>query len=206
MPAGSAMFVQFPHPGGEHRPRSETMPWNTGKHRRKFLRGSGEFVDADDRRASAELVFWGEWEPPSRIERRWPREGRKPRALHRPYWHRGTAAGARQNTDPWVFGEQMLYSNCRQLVGRQRRATSIQDLPVGSVICFGSTISSRFCVDTVFVVASSVRWTPAEADELDVDDAFKICTGDSIVASGNDAHADLTLYRGASFEDRKSVV
>ena len=38
-------FVQFPHPGSEHTPRparlGTVMPWNTGDHRRKFLRAHG---------------------------------------------------------------------------------------------------------------------------------------------------------------------
>jgi hypothetical protein len=31
-------FVQFPHPGGEHNPPTDIMPWNVHDHRRKFLR------------------------------------------------------------------------------------------------------------------------------------------------------------------------
>lgn len=62
-------FVQFPHPGGEHNPPDHEMPWNVAGHRRKFLIAPGDYVDADDRHDDVEVVFWGEWEPPSRIER-----------------------------------------------------------------------------------------------------------------------------------------
>jgi len=48
MDGASAVFVQFPHPGGEHHPPSDDMPWNVGGHRRKYLRGPGRHVDADD--------------------------------------------------------------------------------------------------------------------------------------------------------------
>lgn len=196
----TATVVQFPHPGAEHNSPSDDMPWNVGAHGRKFLRCPGRYVDADDEVHDTEVVFWGEWEAPSRVERRWPARGRLPRALHRPHWIRPTADGFRQNTDPWVFGDSMRYSNCKQIVGPDRAGTSMQDLPVGSVLCYGSTIEHEFCIDTVFVVASAQPWTPAEVADIDLDDAFAVCTADSITAGGTDAHARLTLYRGASID------
>lgn len=193
-------FVQFPHPGGEHNPPDHEMPWNVAGHRRKFLIAPGDYVDADDRHDDVEVVFWGEWEPPSRIERRWPASGRLPRALHRPYWAQPQTSGFRENTDPWVFGDHMIYSVCKQITGPQRRPTSMQRLPRGSVICFGSTIAGEFCIDTVFVVASAEPWVPADAADLDVEDAFKICTADAIATTDRDAHMSLTLYQGATIE------
>jgi len=95
----------------------------------------------------------------------------------------------------------MLYSNCKQITGPQRRPTSMQQLTRGSVICFGSTVGGEFCVDTVFVVASAEPWVPAEVADLDVDDAFKTCTGGAITAGERDAHLSLTLYRGATVDD-----
>jgi hypothetical protein len=95
----------------------------------------------------------------------------------------------------------MLYSNCKQIIGPQRRPTSMQRLRPGSVICFGSTIDHEFCLDTVFVVGSAEPWTPAHVADLEVDDAFTACTAESITAGGTDAHADLTLYQGATFDD-----
>lgn len=161
----------------------------------------GECLDGDDRVCEAELVFWAEWEPPSRVERRWRAAGRQPRVLHRPYWTEPETSGSRQNPDPWVWGDQMIYSNCKQITGLERRPTSMQRLTRGSIICFGSTIDGAFCVDTVFVVASTEPWVPAEAAELAVDEAFKACTGGAITAGGRDAHVSLTLYRGATVEN-----
>lgn len=195
-----AFFVQFPHPGDEHRPQTDQMPWNTGDHRRKFLAGPGRYVDAGDRVEEAELVFWGEWEPPSVLERRWRPSGRLPRALHRPYWAEPAGRAPRQNTDPWVFGDHMIYSCCKQVIGLERRPTSMQRLTRGSVICFGSTIDGEFCVDTVFVVASAEPWVPADIADLDVDEAFRVCTAGSIAATDEDAHASFTLYRAATFD------
>lgn len=201
MDRDTAMFVQFPHPGQEHRPPGETMPWNLGKHRRKFLRSSGRVVDPDGRHRDTDLAFWGEWEPPSRIVRRWPAGGALPRALHQPYWFCPASDSPRQNTDPWVFGNCMIYSNCRQLTSAARTPSSMQSLPRGSVICFGSTIDHEFCLDTVFVVGSAEAWTPAETAKLDAGEAFRVCTAESIAAGGRDAYADLTLYRGASLDE-----
>ncbi len=201
MADATGFFVQFPHPDGEHNPRTDYMPWNTGDHRRKFLVAPGRYLDGDDQLGEVDLVFWGEWESPSRVERRWPASARLPRALHRPSWMEPATSGSRQNTDPWVWGDRMIYSNCKQVFGSERRPTSMQRLTRGSVICFGSTIGGEFCADTIFVVASAEPWVPAEVADLDVDDAFKTCTGDSITAGRRDAYLSLTLYRGATVDD-----
>jgi hypothetical protein len=161
----------------------------------------GLLADPDGRHQLADVVFWGEWEAPSLIERRWPADGGLPRALHRPYWFRPGPGTPRQNTDPWVFGTCMRYSNCRQLTSPARTPSSMQSLRPGSVICFGSTVDYEFRLDTVLVVGSAEPWTPAEAAALDVDDAFQVCTAESIVASRRDARADLTLYRGATLDN-----
>jgi hypothetical protein len=198
MTAERPRFVQFPHPGGEHVPATDEMRWNVGPHRRKFLLGRGQYLGRRGRCHDGELVLWGEWEPPSLVIRRWPRQDRLPRVLHQPYWLRPAGSGSRQNTDPWVWGEQMLYSNCKQIVGPARVRTAMQHLPRGSVICFGSSIDGDFCIDTVFVVASAEPWVPAEASHLDASEAFAICTGGSIVAGRTDANTELVLYRAAT--------
>src|SRR5690606_9556689 len=122
-----------------------------------------------------------------------------PRALHRPYWVEPTTGGFRQNTDPWVFGDRMIYSNCKQI--RDGRVTSMQKLPRGSVICFGSTIDREFRIDTVFVVASSEKWTPGHVTGLQVEDAFMNCTVRPLSISEAHADAQFTLYRGATFHE-----
>lgn len=43
------------------------MPWNTGPHARKFMRGHGRYLGRTGPPGEADLVFWGEWEAPSRI-------------------------------------------------------------------------------------------------------------------------------------------
>ncbi|HEX9030397.1 MAG TPA: hypothetical protein VF834_01045 [Streptosporangiaceae bacterium] len=196
-------FVQFPHPGGEHVPPGPAMTWNTGDHGRKFLLAAGQYVDQDDDVHHGEFVFWGEWEPPSQLITGWPTSGRLPRALHRPYWHRPAGSGWRQNTDPWVFGPRMLYSNCKQTIRPGNRPTALQRLTRGSVICFGSAIGGEFCADTILVVASAEPWTPADTTiGQRAGDAFAACTAGSLASGdGGYARTRLTLYRGATIDD-----
>lgn len=196
-------FVQFPHPGAEHNPASRTMPWNTGDHRRKYLVAPGRYVDSSDDLVEGELVFWGEWEPPSEIIARWQPSGRLPRVLHRPCWSRPAGTGSRQNTDPWVWGQRMMYSNCKQTVRPGNRPTSMQRLTRGSVICFGSAIGGEFCVDTILVVASAEPWTPAD-DTIGqrAGEVFRVCTAEPLASGdGSYARTRLTLYRGATIDD-----
>jgi hypothetical protein len=89
------MFVvQFPHPGRECNPGTwQRQPWNTGKHCRKFLQSLGSYVVDDASLSEANLVFWGEWEAPSRIINRWEPEDFLPRFLQRPVWERPARGG-----------------------------------------------------------------------------------------------------------------
>lgn len=217
MASDIAYFVQFPHPRDEppargfiwvpvtqsrhHRdeaiPRGRVMPWNTGSHCRKFLISAGRYIDDRHDVRAGELLFWGEWEPPSDIVTTWRAGGRLPRALHRPSWFRPPVEASRQNTDPWVWGDCMLYSNCKQA-----RVDSLQRLTRGSVVCFGSTFGDDFCVDTVLVIASAEPWDPADHDGIDADEAFQVCTAASLAAGdGCSPDTGLALYRGATPED-----
>ena len=151
------LFVQFMHPGGEHRPdRDGLKGWNTGPHQRKFLTVPGRYLEAGAMR-SDELVFWGEWEPQSRVVGVYADhlpDG--PRFLYAPYYTPPvTLHGApMQNTDPFVFGDQFHYTGCLQHT--KRGATQLRYLDRGSIILFGSCRERRsFVLDTVFVVD---RW------------------------------------------------
>ena len=106
---------------------------------------------------SDELVFWGEWEPQSRVVCTYSDpvpDG--PRLLYEPYY---TPAASwqnerKQNTDPFVFGDQFQYAGCLQHT--KRGATQLRYLDRGSIILFGSCREKRdFVIDTVFVVD---RW------------------------------------------------
>ena len=82
--AESLALVQFPHPGGEHRPKGPVMDWNRGPHARKFLVATGEYV-LDGQLKAGPFAFWGEWEAQSRIVRRFANgPPGHPHWLHRP--------------------------------------------------------------------------------------------------------------------------
>lgn len=154
-------FVQFIHPGLEHEPDSETgRSWNTEPHRRKFLMQPGRCLSAIDAQpAIADLVFWGEFEPPTRLLKSYPDpvpDG--PQHLFAPApvaFHPNDPP--LMNTDPFVFGDRFFYSICKQ--NNRHGPTAMQRLARGSVILFGSgKHRSQFVVDTVFVVADYVDW------------------------------------------------
>ena len=193
-------IVQFPHPGGEHVPKNDEMGWNTGRHQRKFLLISGRIVDsAGVAQYEGPLTFWGEWEPPSTIKQRWMRESRLPTVLHEPYWVDRPAVLHQQNTDPWVFGSQFLYSNCKQLTPA-RRSSALQDLAPGSLILFGSSIGNDFVLDTVFVVERALaNYQPVDGIE-GKSAAFRSCTISSLAADPRICNSYLTLFAGASPE------
>lgn len=193
-------FVQFPHPGNEHHPAGQAMGWHRGRtHGRKFMLCRGRYAGADGVAVDGEVVFWGEWEPPSEIVARWEPSGDLPRALHRPYWITPGDDGFRQNTDPWVFGERMILSNCRQVA--RGRPSAVQQLTRGSVVCFGSTIGGVFCADTVMVIASAETWVPGAGADLGAGEAFRVCAAESLSCGGGRLPGRLTLYRGATIDD-----
>jgi len=67
-----------------------------------------------------------------------------------------------QNTDPLVFGDRFLYSNCKQLHNRKLRA-----LTPGSLLLFGSGTGAGFVLDTVVVVGDAAS-RPYELGETGV--------------------------------------
>jgi hypothetical protein len=197
--------ILFNHPGREHvPPRGQSFfPWNTDKHRRKFLitparlaRGAGAGWTAD--KEWREVGLWGEWEPPSECDR-FSATGHPlfPVAWHRPLLGGPRPPGA-QNTDPWVFGPTMRYSNCRQ-----ERNVELRSLRHGDVIFFGSvkhmnedgsnSKTWNFFLDTVFVVGSSQPYDPYLPAQLPVDRVFR----EHVLAClGGDGCRGYTLYEG----------
>jgi hypothetical protein len=153
-------LIQFMHPGGE-RSASSNLAWNHGRHARTFLVAHG----VDDRDESGELCFWGEWEARVEIEKSFASEiVSGPRKLLRPRHSLCPRDGTPQNTDPFVFGDQFLYSCCKQ-VRRDGRATQLRELGRGDILLFGSQVDGRFVLDTVFVVARSRIYDPRTAAE-----------------------------------------
>ena len=150
MSENSLCFVQFLHPGGEHRPdKGRFKAWNRRDHQRKFIVSKGRAVRGKEA-LEAELVFWGEWEPESEVYgaiRQPMPQG--PRHIYRPFYVVPHSYDRLQNTDPFVFGT-FLYGICQQ--HRSTGPTQLRYLKRGSVILFGSCVADEFVLDTVFVV------------------------------------------------------
>jgi len=151
-------FVQFIHPGGEHEPDHDGCKhWNLSDHKRKFLKTHGRYrYQANGPDMDGDVVFWGEWEPESRVVAQFSNPllcG--PRFLYEPFYSKPKTSVWRQNTDPFVFGDQFHYTGCRQHT--VRGPTQLRYLSHGSLILFGSCIGrSTFVLDTTFVVADYI--------------------------------------------------
>lgn len=185
--ARQVLIVQFTHPGGEHAVSRKELTngikeWNYGPHRRKFMKAVGQYVMKDGALSpKQDLLFWGEWEPTSKIHPISNIFGVVPKYVHEPFLPKGpsglilppfnngkfvTRKGikeplCRQNTDPFVFGDYFLYSVCKQRKKKRNSTlsefTKLGELEKGSIILFGSTISKKhggpyFVLDTVLVV------------------------------------------------------
>jgi hypothetical protein len=196
----SVMFVQFPHPGSEHRPTGASMDWNRRAHARKFLKARGTFV-SDGEVQSGPLAFWGEWEPQSRVLEAYPKRGdRYPRWLHEPHWRLPQHRLLLQNTDPLVFGDRFLYSNCRQA-----RNGKLRELAPGSLVVFGSKLDGEFVMDTVFVVGDrSEDFTRAAAGEVQCDDWIRAVVFDPLRLSPKSPNETFRLYQGTTFDEAPS--
>lgn len=162
-------FVQFLHPGGEHKPDGDNcITWNKQKkHKRKFLKQKGCYLSKKGKVvADKEIMFWGEWEPQSKVIKKLKNlQNGHPMYIYEPYYNLDEAKkGNLQNTDPFVFGNRFLYGICQQ-----DSKPSLRKLEKGSVIIFGSCKKQKlqnlkikelwkFVVDTVFVVGNYIDY------------------------------------------------
>ncbi len=170
-------FIQFSHPGEEQEPCDKSMiGWNAtyrkhkGKlkpvsHKRKFMQLHGEWIKKDKTKCLGDLWAWGEWEPESNVIFEFDATSDKllyPRYLWRPYWIPKKTYRGLHNTDPFIFGDCMLYSNCGQFA---RKSLGLRQLARGSIIAFGSGKKDidgrrRWMLDTVLVVKRSYAYDP----------------------------------------------
>ena len=139
---------------------------------RKFMQLDGSWFDREGTEHFGKLRAWGEWEPESRIIPGFRPENPEPNYLWEPYRvPKGTYRGL-HNTDPFIFGDCFIFSNCGQLAQNKK---GLKQRDRGTVIAFGSCVNGRWVLDTVFVV-SDVIWydplNPRDALEGKVADAF----------------------------------
>lgn len=106
------------------------------------------------------------------------------------------------NTDPLVFGDHFVYSNCRQ-----RRQPNLRYLTEGSLILFGSATRDGgkpgFALDTVLVVGHRAGrrddYTPASAGEIACRPIVRGVVLDPLRSDSNWWGLQLTLYRGRTY-------
>jgi hypothetical protein len=146
--------VQFPHPGGEHRrPHHTSAPSCRGTWGITSASSSAPCAVRRGRTtAHRRRRLLGEWEAQSRVVEAWRVDGDLPALPPRAVLRGAPARTVKhQNTDPFVFGDAFLYTNCRSPSAKLRRLTP------GSVLLFGSGPGAGFVLDTVFVVAEGVH-------------------------------------------------
>jgi len=108
-----------------------------------------------------------------------------------------------QNTDPFVFGGEFLYTGCQQH-SHTGGPTQLARLRPGSVVLFGSGKNRRFVLDTVLVVGE--RWIDHSRQTLDrldgqITDGYREVTIDRWYAGGVPDDRTHRLYFGATFDD-----
>ena len=205
-------IIQFVHPGFEYsspkfvgpkKQRSGVMPWKEGlsAHDRKFMWAQGSALDPRTNEDFKEvpLTLWGEWEGPSIY---WKVESPgKPLAsiIHAPFRPANVPTTSVQNTDPMVFGDSFIYSNCRQ-----HRHPALRSLSSGSIILFGRlanpTTNPSFSLDTCLVV-DEVRQLPTipfdpQAYGSDLMNDAALCA-----LYTEDFHADVGVHIGRARTD-----
>ena len=163
-------IIEFTHPGGEYVPlskkkdnnvfftnsnRSEGIRyWNElPSHKRKFLKIKSSYIDSIDNYylKKSLITFWGEWEAHSKFEKTINTNNKDlPFYLHIPFLDDSEIAHRVHNTDPFVFGQNFWYTNCKQ-----RKNNFLTKLSTYSIILFGTERANGFHLDTVFVVNKS---------------------------------------------------
>jgi hypothetical protein len=186
--------VQFPHPGPERIPESaqigDKLDWNIGDHGRKYVLADAQWTDgvtAYEGRAT----LWCEWEPQSSVLAPVEDGLGNARWLQQPHCDVPAGDAWRQNTDPLVFGDGFIYSNCRQATNSKLRS-----LARGSLVLFGSKLGGRFCLDTVIVIDGSSGFRPV--DGLGDDPRLAELIIDPLALNPADSGRTFRLYRGAT--------
>jgi len=151
-------IIQFPHPGSEHRVAKDGWTsWNTESHCRKFMINHGKYLATNSQVVESDIVFWGEWEPPSERVFSWPAKGDFPTNLVRPRFPGQPAhTPGIQNTDPYIFGDKFRYTLCKQIKIKRGSATYMTRVAPGSMILFGSPKKNTFVLDLVFVISKDI--------------------------------------------------
>lgn len=170
--------VLFYHPSGEHLTdsngcfkkaeclKSREMLWNSGTHRRKFIKARGLSIDnlTTTSPVESDLYFWGEWEPESVIK---PintslsdEDAKKndiPKYIHEPIIYKREKGNFNSLacTDPYVLGSSFRYCCCQQ----KNKNGTLRKLRHGDIIIFCGKRKGKLLIDTVFVVDKAIEYS-----------------------------------------------
>jgi hypothetical protein len=192
------------HPGAEPAANSITdghCAWNVSdRHRRKYLIAPVRFaipVGSAHRymlRDPHEATFWGEWEPPSEAAPLAASEAGSPKFCHRPVLEL-PAPPRSQNTDPWVFGDTMRYSICRQAA-----APVLRELDPGDLVLFGSVQKNEeewdFLLDTVFVIDERHPYAGEQRADVPPQAGVDELYLEAVLKRRNPSFAGQSIYNG----------
>jgi len=104
-----------------------------------------------------------------------------------------------QNTDPFVFGG-FFYGNCRQY--KNGKPTRLRNLAPGSVILFGSCLSGKFVLDTLFVVRDSIPYDCAcysSIPKARIPDGYREVVVKSLCLSGRSREEGCAPEKGRQY-------
>jgi hypothetical protein len=210
-------FVQFPHPGEEHRPGPDGMgkAWNwmrnppspnkpegsDNPHRRTFLQVEGIRL-TEKGPVNGLLWSWAEWEAEAKVVRELHGSGREPTTLFEPHWLPKDSFENLHNTDPFIFGG-FYYTDCKQ--GTSPSLAGMLTLDVGSVIVFGSGFKDGWVLDTVIVVRDHVDHNVANYESKlsnRIPDGYKeVVLGPTYSEHAISRNLPRRLYIGATYDD-----
>ena len=178
--ADNRRFIQLSHPGSEAtRVCGEAWHSTADGHQRKFMQFNGRWTAENGDKHRDQLWAWGEWEAQSELLRGLDCPGgpELPISLWSPFYAVTDDCRELHNTDPFIFGERFLYSNCQQWGTRRN---GLRCLDRGSVIAFGSRVSREWVLDTVLVVEDFIDYEAKDVRSMLADstpEAFLEVTG-----------------------------
>ena len=198
-------FIQFLHPGKEHKPKGKDqhISWNeiTNDHARKFIEIKGKYIDQNNQ-IEEPIWAWTEWEPESNLIKKLIKDTpQHPNYLWEPYWKDKEDFKKLHNTDPFIY-EGFYYTDCRQ-----KKKNKLKNLSIGSVIAFGSNVGKEWVLDTVFVVKNATQHnaenyknklsnlSPSGYEEITLRSTYS-----EMIENGT--IKDRTFYSGATYNNR----
>jgi hypothetical protein len=196
----------------------EGPKYNKVEHARKYLVTKGNYINKDEELVEdVELGFWGEWEASSKFTRNSNDEVFEPKYFHYPVKLDKKENNYCINTDPCVFGNNFIYSNCKQ---NRKGAVDgkIKNLESGDIVIFGGFKKKNnklvLLIDTVLVVKHmaqdfknhstvSKKFTDINIYRNDSDVKVEIPSWyNNLTSSTLSKDFSYTLYLGANYEDK----